>query len=85
MADNQDRINQIKQEDAIQRNLSKILQDRITTTGNLTKAQRELVDSTAGVQDLESKILAVQEEKEEVQFIALAKENHLFLIFHLID
>jgi len=65
MADNQERINQIKQEDAIQRNLSTILQDRITKTGELTKAQKELVASTSGVQDLESKILAVQEEKEK--------------------
>jgi len=66
MADNQERINQIKQEDAIQRNLSKILQERITQTGELTKAQKALVESTSGVQDLESKILAVQEEKEKV-------------------
>ena len=66
MADNNERIKQIKQEDAIQRNLSKILQDRITQTGELTKAQKELVDSTIGSQDIEGKILAVQEKKEEV-------------------
>ena len=66
MADNNERIKQIKQEDAIQRNLSKILQDRITQTGKLTKAQKELVDSTIGSQDIEGKILAVQEKKEEV-------------------
>lgn len=66
MADNQERINQIKQEDAIQRNLSTILQERITKTGELTKAQKALVESTSGVQDLESKILSVQEEKEKV-------------------
>ena len=74
MADNQERINQIKQEDAVQRNLSAILQERITLTGELTKAQKALVDSTSGVQDLESKILGVQEEKEKL-LIKVAKFN----------
>ena len=76
MADNSnaDRIKQIKAEDAAQRNLAKILQDRITKTGDLTKMQKDLVDRVSGQQDIESKLLSVQEAKEEV-LLRVAKFN----------
>jgi hypothetical protein len=63
---NQDRINQFKAEEALQRNLSSLLQDRITKTGQLTKLQKELVDSTAAAKGLDEKLLAIEEEKEKV-------------------
>ena len=64
--DTQKRIAAIKGEEAIQRNLSAILQDRITKTGNLATAQKELVDELIGQKDLESKLTSIQEKKNEI-------------------
>ena len=64
--DTQKRIAAIKGEEAIQRNLSAILQDRITKTGNLTTAQKELIAEIKGQKDLESKLTSIQEKKNEI-------------------
>jgi len=64
--DTQKRIAAVKGEEAIQRNLSAILQDRITKTGNLTTAQKELIAEIKGQKDLESKLTSIQEKKNEI-------------------
>ena len=64
--DTQKRIAAVKGEEAIQRNLSAILQDRITKTGNLTTAQKELIDEIKGQKSLESKLTSIQEKKNEI-------------------
>jgi hypothetical protein len=76
MADksNKDRIKEIQAEDAVQRNLAKLLQERITKTGELTKAQKELVDSVSGQQSIEDKLLQIQQSKEEI-ILKVAKFN----------
>ncbi len=76
MADksNKDRIKEIQAEDAVQRNLAKLLQERITKTGELTKAQKELVDSVSGQQSIEDKLLQIQQAKEEI-LLKVAKFN----------
>lgn len=76
MADksNADRIKQIKAEDIAQRNLAKLLQEKITKTGELTKMQKDLVDTVSGQQSIEDKLLSVQEAKEEV-LLRVAKFN----------
>jgi len=64
--DTQKRIAAIKGEEAIQRNLSAILQDRITKSGELTNSQKELVDALIGQKSLESKLTSIQEKKNEI-------------------
>ena len=64
--DTQKRIAALKGEEAIQRNLSAILQTKITQTGKLTDAQKELVDELIGQKDLESKLTSIQEKKNEI-------------------
>ena len=64
--DTNKRINAIKAEETLQRNLSAILQDRVTKAGKLTNAQKELVDELIGQKDLESKLTSIQEKKNEI-------------------
>jgi len=60
------RLNAIKGEQALQRDLAKILQTRVTASGNLTKAQQELVDELQGQKSLEDKLLTIQQKKDEI-------------------
>lgn len=60
------RLNAIKSEQALQRDLTKILQTKVTKSGELTKVQQELVDELKGQKDLESKLLTIQQKKEEI-------------------
>jgi hypothetical protein len=64
--DTQKRIAALKAEEAIQRNLSAILQDRITSSGNLLGIQSDLVDELIGQRDLESKLATIQEKKNDI-------------------
>ena len=64
--DTQQRINALKQEEQLQRNLQSMLTERITASGKLTKIQEELSNSLLETNDLESKILEVQQKKDDV-------------------
>ena len=64
--DTQKRIAALKAEEAIQRNLSAILQDRVTSSGNLLGIQSDLVDELVGQRDLESKLATIQEKKNDI-------------------
>jgi hypothetical protein len=64
--DTQDRINALRQEEQLQRNLQTMLNDRLTTSGKLTKAQEELSDSLLQTTDLEDKLLTIQNKKDEI-------------------
>lgn len=64
--DTQKRIAALKAEEAIQRNLSAILQERVTSSGNLLGIQSDLVDELVGQRDLESKLSTIQEKKNEI-------------------
>lgn len=60
------RLNAIKGEQALQRDLVKILQTKVTASGNLTKAQEELVNELQGQKSLEDKLLTIQQKKDEI-------------------
>jgi hypothetical protein len=64
--DTQDRINALRQEEQLQRNLQTMLNQRITVSGKLTKAQEELSDSLLQANDLEEKLLTIQNKKDEI-------------------
>jgi hypothetical protein len=61
--DSQDRLNSIKQEEQLQRSLQKILSERLTNSKELTDSQKKLSDSLLQTNDLEDKLLAIQEQK----------------------
>ena len=50
--DTQDRINALRQEEQLQRNLQTMLNERLTTSGKLTKAQEELSNSCTNLRAL---------------------------------
>lgn len=64
--DSQDRLNAIKQEEQLQRSLQKMLSDRVTKGKELTNSQKELSETLLKTNDLEDKLLAIQEQKNVI-------------------
>ena len=64
--DSQDRLNSIKQEEQLQRSLQKMLSDRVTKGKELTNSQKELSETLLKTNDLEDKLLAIQEQKNVI-------------------
>lgn len=64
--DTQNRINSLRQEEQLQRNLQTMLNERLTASGKLTKAQEELSQSLLETTDLEDKLLTIQAKKDEI-------------------
>ena len=64
--DSQDRLNAIREEQQLQRSLQKMLSDRVTKSKELTDSQKKLSDSLLQTNDLEDKLLAIQEQKNVI-------------------
>jgi hypothetical protein len=64
--DSQDRLNAIKEEEKLQRNLQKILTERITNSRDLTNSQKKLSETLLKTNKLEDKLLEVQKKKDYV-------------------
>ena len=74
--DSQDRLNAVRQEEKLQRNLKKILTERILETGNLTTSQKELSETLLKTNDIENTLLEVQKKKSEIfkKYIGVNKD-----------
>jgi len=64
--DTQDRINAIRTEENLQRSLQTMLNERLTASKKLTKAQKELSDSLLESRSIEDKLLTIQSKKDEI-------------------
>jgi len=64
--DSQDRLNAIKEEESLQRRLEKILNERVSKSGNLTTSQIDLMELLKDEIDIEDKLLTIQEQKDVI-------------------